>query len=138
MKISKKGVFIISLISFILLGITLLCFDYMGLASEVDLIEVQSNTTLIIPLKDEISKNGYPKNENGQTYGSDMGNQILESPDLMLAEGENGTLGYIYQPQGAASPGEVEEYYERRSNSTPLYLHDGKTVIGEFIFYTMK
>lgn len=138
MKTLKKAVFIKILIAFVLLTSLLMCLPSMGLVKGEAVEELQQNTTLLIPSKDEIIENGYPENESGQTYGPDMGDILHESPDLLLAEGKNGTLGYIYsdQPTGAASPDELDEYYDSISDgiSTPLYLHDGKTIIGEFDF----
>ncbi len=93
-----------------------------------------SSSKLIIPTKEYILKNGFPKNEKGETYGPDMGNLILDEPVLSLTEGENGVLGYIYRPKGISSPSELEEYYKSREKSTPLYLQDGETVIGTYYF----
>ena len=89
---------------------------------------------LVIPTRDSITSDGYPINENGQTYGPNMENLMLVEPDLMLAEGANGVLGYIYQPEGISSPSELDEYNKSFKKSTPLYLHDGKTIIGTFYF----
>ena len=89
---------------------------------------------LVIPTRDSITSDGYPRNENGKTYGPNMENLVLVEPDLMLAEGANGVLGYIYQPEGISSPSELDEYNNSLKKSTPLYLHDGKTIIGTFYF----
>lgn len=52
---------------------------------------------LVIPSRESILEDGYPMNDNGQTYGPNMGNDTitLGEPDLLLAEGENGVIGYI-------------------------------------------
>ncbi|MFC9542925.1 hypothetical protein ACFTQ7_24220 [Lysinibacillus sp. NPDC056959] len=92
-------------------------------------------SNLVIPTRDSIISDGYPINEDGQTYGPNMENLMLVEPELMLAEGENGELGYIYQPDGISSPNKVDEYNKSFKKSTPLYLHDGKTIIGTFYFY---
>jgi|GEM_PF-5483674 len=42
---------------------------------------------LVIPTKESVSKDGYPTNENGQTYGPDMGELMLDEPDLISAIG---------------------------------------------------
>lgn len=86
---------------------------------------------LIVPTKEGILKNGYPINENGQTYGPDLGNLLLDGPDLQLAVGENDVEGYIYRPQGISSPSEAAEYTS--PVSTPLYLQDGKRLLALFI-----
>lgn len=89
---------------------------------------------LVIPTRDSITRDGYPTNDNGQTYGPNMENLMLVEPDLMLAEDANGVLGYIYQPEGISSPSELDKYNKSLKKSTPLYLHDGKTIIGTFYF----
>ena len=99
-----------------------------------DRIKVTASN-LVIPTRDSIINDGYPTNENGQTYGPNMENLMLVEPELMLAEGENGVLGYIYQPDGISSSNKVDEYNKSFKKSTPLYLHHGKTIIGTFYFY---
>lgn len=89
---------------------------------------------LVIPTRDSITNHGYPTNENKQTYGPNMENLMLVEPDLILAEGADGLLGYIYQPEDILSPSELDEYNKSFEKSTPLYLHDGKTIIGTFYF----
>ena len=86
---------------------------------------------LIIPTREEILKNGYPKNENGQTYGPVL-KEINTNPDLELAIGENDVQGYVDLPDGISSPSELANYIP--PTSTPIYLQDGKTVIGIFYF----
>lgn len=83
----------------------------------------------------------FPKNENGQTYGSSaLVNSPDQEPDLISAVGEDGVEGYLRAvdiheempktPQEALArnnkhkPDEVIEI--------PLYAVDGKTVIGVF------
>ncbi|KMY50216.1 hypothetical protein AC625_12495 [Peribacillus loiseleuriae] len=95
---------------------------------------IKDTSDLVIPTKDSIISDGYPTNENGQTYGPNMENLMLVEPDLMLAEGVNGVLGYIYQPEGISSPSELDAYNKSFKESTPLYLQDGKTIIGTFYF----
>ena len=85
---------------------------------------------LIIPSREEILKNGYPKNENGQTYGPVL-QDLNILPDLELAIGENDIQGYIEQLDGISSPSELANYIP--PTSTPLYLQDGETIIG--IYY---
>lgn len=101
----------------------------------------------------------YLINKNGQTYGSgsvsdeEVANQIAQPivlPDLILAEGIDGTIGYVYkndldgeQPQNPEEAVEymkkLEERYEEMKQTgeeyvriIPLYSEDGETVIGEF------
>lgn len=94
----------------------------------------KSALDLVVPTKDRILRDGYPTNESGQTYGPNMENHMSVEPDLILAEGENGVLGYIYQPEGISSPSELDEYIRTSEKSTSIYLHDGKTIIGTFNF----
>lgn len=90
---------------------------------------------LDIPTTECIEQEGYPVNENGETYGPQIKN-TLESPDLILAENAEGVKGYIraaeidYTPQtpdeaGAISKSCYEQYYN-------MYLQDGKTIVGKF------
>lgn len=87
---------------------------------------------LLIPTQEEILQNGYPINENGQTYGPCVGDFI---PDLMLAKNEEGMLGYIYSVKTeVSSPEEAMEYMKNgdKNQSSTMYLQDGTTVIGTF------
>ena len=96
----------------------------------------QDASELIVPTREDIINNGYPVNANGKTYGPNMENLILDEPDLLLAEGKNGVLGYIYPPKSINSLDELDEYNSLRDEyrEVPLYLHDGETVIGTFYF----
>lgn len=95
---------------------------------------IKMKDDLVIPTRDSVISDGYPTNENGQTYGPNMENLTLVEPDLVLAEGADGVSGYIYQPKGMLSPSELDEYNESVEKSTPLYLQDGKTIIGTFYY----
>ena len=128
---------------FVLVAISLL--SLVGCSQQETLSKAEDNNNselemdtldLVIPTTESILKDGYPTNDNGLTYGPNMGDMtiILGEPDLLLAEGENGVIGYIYQPEGISSPSELAEYNKSRKKSTPLYLHDGKTIIGTFNF----
>lgn len=63
---------------------------------------------------------------------------MLVEPDIILAEGANGVLGYIYQPEGIPSPSKLDEYNKSFKKSTPLYLHDGETIIGTFFLIRLS
>lgn len=74
-------------------------------------------------------------NENGQTYGIES----EDSPDLVAAQGIDGTYGYIlsndlYGPE-FSTPEEAVEWQKKHKGKRviPLYANDGKTVIGEFV-----
>ncbi|AOY76165.1 hypothetical protein [Clostridium formicaceticum] len=82
----------------------------------------------------------YKVNENGQTYGSSLYAVSFETePDLILAEGIDGTTGYVYAADlyGKAPKNPQEAIAMQKANTDqerfiPLYASDGKTVIGEF------
>jgi len=73
-------------------------------------------------------------NEQGQTYGTEGS----DKPDLIAAEGIDGTLGYVLrsdaEPPEFKTPEEALEWQEKNKDrkAIPLYDSDGITVIGEF------
>ena len=83
----------------------------------------------------------FPVNKNGETYGSNSEvTNAEQEPDLILAQGVDGTVGYIKradlekgQPK---NPEEAVAYMKKMQNSPPikipLYDADGEKVIGEF------
>lgn len=81
----------------------------------------------------------FPKNENGQTYGSSaLVNSPDQEPDLISAVGEDGTNGYVRSVdlnEGLPkTPQEAIAYNKKHQadRQIPLYAVDGKTVIGVF------
>ena len=94
----------------------------------------------------------FPVNENGQTFGS--GGYGADNPDLVLAYGIDGTLGYVLRTdidgtgplEKPNNPDEALAYMEELDKlaaearargesyiyTIPLYASDGRTVIGEF------
>ena len=81
----------------------------------------------------------YPKNENGETYGSALDSTSLETePDLIKAYGEDGNIGYIRSEDlyGAQprTPQEALEMQDKESGEKeiPLYDKEGKKIIGKF------
>ncbi len=77
-------------------------------------------------------------NEKGEVYGSEYFlNQIRVQPDLVLAEGNDGTVGYVkakdIETADIETPEEAIAYEANRTAYTvPLYASDGETVIGSF------
>ncbi|WP_019850746.1 hypothetical protein [Desulfitobacterium sp. PCE1] len=80
-------------------------------------------------------------NQSGETYGSMAGASSYEQiPDLILAEGIDGTVGYVKNSdlnQGLPkNPEEAVVYMKNLKDNgfrkIPLYAVDGKTVIGEY------
>lgn len=80
----------------------------------------------------------YPKNASGETYGSSLDAKENEKePDLIRAEGEDGTIGYVRlsELEGPA-PKNPQEALALQAQKTDRYVNlyesDGKTVIGRF------
>lgn len=136
----RKNLFVLTVILLLLL---------VGCSQQEILTKVEDNNSnhisknasdLDIPSKESILKEGYPTNENGQTYGPNMGDLNLGElgePDLMLAEGENGTIGYVKKedlngPQ-PKTPEEAVKLNKAKPREIPLYDVDGETVIDKFI-----
>ncbi len=83
----------------------------------------------------------FPKNENGQTYGSSaLVNTPDQEPDLISAVGEGGVEGYLRAVDIHQEMPKTPEEAVARNNKhkpddvkqIPLYAIDGKTVIGVF------
>ena len=81
----------------------------------------------------------FPRNENGQTYGSGSDAISLDTePDLIKAYGVDGTLGYVRSKDltGVLPRTPQEALAKQRPAGSvrqiPLYAVDGKTVIGVF------
>lgn len=79
-------------------------------------------------------------NENGQTigeYGVGLRSDPTANPDLVLAEGENGVVGYVYTTEvfgePAADPKEASNVPPLTETIVFLYESDGKTVIGSYV-----
>lgn len=98
---------------------------------------IKNNSESSIPTIEDVLENGYPKNELGETYGPDLGNNSFESPDLQLAEATNGKLGYVRTTEldDNYTRADVLNSFTRQktSKTVKVYLEDGKTVIGKFV-----
>ncbi|ADC52385.1 hypothetical protein BpOF4_21949 (plasmid) [Alkalihalophilus pseudofirmus OF4] len=85
----------------------------------------------------------YPINEQGQTYGkAPYSEGPVKEPDLIMAEGEDGVIGYVRAidlDNNNSTPNqsiEDQKEIEREGyRSIPLFEYDGKTVVGEFRIY---
>ena len=88
---------------------------------------------LIVPDIEYVIDNGYPKNERGETYGPNIEGKA--DPDLLLAEGQDGTVGYIRQKEMLDVADSVQEALmsKPQNKEINLYLQDGSTVIATFI-----
>lgn len=79
----------------------------------------------------------YPVNEAGETYGKPV--DSIHPPDLIMAQGTDGKLGYVRSSEligdDPATPEEAAKYQltlDPKGRVIPLYEHDGITIIGEF------
>ncbi|MCG3089308.1 metal ABC transporter substrate-binding protein [Sporosarcina cyprini] len=134
----RKNLFVLAVVSLLLL---VGCSEQETSQKAEDNNSSEINMDVFIPTRESILENGrYPINDNGKTYGPNMGNATitLGEPDLMLAEGENGTIGYVkrvdlegQQPKTPA--GAVRLTKGAKPREIPLYDVDGETVIGKFI-----
>jgi hypothetical protein len=125
---------------FRLLSIVLLLLIGIFVHSAVSIIQTpvgqnrQANShTLLIPEEKQILEEGYPKNELGETYGMMLRDSDF-TPDLLLAQNEYGTVGYIRIAETDEnlpnSPEEAVNY--KPVEKVNMYLQDGTTIIGEF------
>ena len=98
------------------------------------------NRTIFVPTDEFILENGYPVNAAGQTYGAPVYESDLElgRPDLMLARGVGGVMGYLNLEESGGptftDPDEAADYSRSRPRTIyyPLYDRDGITVVGFF------
>lgn len=82
----------------------------------------------------------YKVNENGQTYGSAaFAVSVATEPDLILAQGVDGTLGYVYaidlrgnEPENPEEAIAMQKANAGKERVIPLYASDGKTITGNF------
>ncbi|MFC9709285.1 hypothetical protein ACFTRD_14160 [Paenibacillus sp. NPDC056933] len=121
-----------------------------GIAGYVMKTDYLSETIRVAPLFDvdgktiigSISvgsrKTNYPKNRNGQTYGS-AGEPTSQEPELIEAIGEGGTEGYVLKKDlDGEQPNTPEEAIALQNSRAadghdiPLYDMDGENVIGVF------
>lgn len=79
------------------------------------------------------------RNAKGEVYGSEIFlNQMGIEPELILAEGNDGIIGYVraedLETDNVQTLDEAIAYMDNRTLSykIPLYAPDGKTVIGAF------
>ncbi len=87
---------------------------------------------LDIPSQSDVSINGYPVNENGESYGPDIKNSET-SPDLILVQSGD-VLGYVKASDLNDNVDSLADAISSKpvSKTIPIYLEDGTTVIGEF------
>lgn len=77
----------------------------------------------------------YPLNKFGQTFGGDIKEITDQGPDLILAQNEEGLVGYVkatdMDPDPPTTPDQAASY-QSKSFFVPMYTSDGCTKIGEF------
>ena len=113
--------------------------DYLGEPGDVPLYDVYGKT-IIGSFHIGARNINYPKNKNGQTYGSSADASSPETePELIRAIGVDGTAGYVLKKdldgELPKSPEEAIAIQNSRSpggRDIPLYDVDGETVIGVF------
>lgn len=114
--------------------------DYLGeLSRNVPLYDVDG-VNIIGSLYISPKNMNYPKNKNGQTYGSAADATSYETgPDLISATGVDGTTGYLLkkdidgeQPKTPEEALAIQNSRPPGGYDIPLYDVDGKTVIGVF------
>lgn len=108
------------------------CIIFLSLFASFLIITISSTAfanrrhDIIVPTISEIEMNGYPVNQNGETYGPDLKNASY-TPDLILAENSSGILGYIKKA-------ELNDQLPQSPQNTKMrmYTEDGDTIIGYF------
>ncbi|WP_028608384.1 hypothetical protein [Paenibacillus harenae] len=119
---------------------------FFGLALIASTVYASDSTKPSLNNVHEVEKSipDYPTNEQGQTFGSGPfpAGEVKE-PDLIMAEGENGVVGYVKSSDLVPSVSSPEEALAHNKlmkelgyKSLPLYEADGKTIIGEFRMYS--
>ncbi|MFC5604420.1 metal ABC transporter substrate-binding protein [Sporosarcina koreensis] len=134
----RKNLFVLAVISLLLL---VGCSQQETLPKAEDNNNSEIEMDVFIPTRESILANGrYPINDNGQTYGPNMGDATitLGEPDLLSAKGENGKIGYVKKvdlegPQPRTPAEAVRLTKEAKPREIPLYDVDGETIIGKFI-----
>ncbi|WP_394192047.1 metal ABC transporter substrate-binding protein [Paenisporosarcina quisquiliarum] len=134
----RKNLFVLAVISLLLL---------VGCSQQETLTKAEDNNSnhigknasvVVIPTRESILKDGYPTNENGQTYGPNIRDLMLVEPDLISAIGIDGTIGYVKKddldgPMPKTPEEAVRLTKEAKPREIPLYDVDGETIIGKFI-----
>ncbi len=88
---------------------------------------------------DSFSSMTIQRNENGEIYGSEIFlDEIGVQPDLILAEGTNGEIGYVraedLNDSDVLTPAQaMSKMVNKEADIIPLYNSDGTTVIGSFM-----
>lgn len=82
---------------------------------------------------ESVRENGYPINDDGKSYGPDVKESNIQ-PDLILVCNEDGKEGYIKKEdlnRGAVSL-EQAQNGGFHNYQIPMYLSDGKSIVGYF------
>lgn len=93
--------------------------------------------SIAIPSQGWIRENGYPKNDNGETYGPDLPEMIDSdsAPTLVLVKNKEGKMGYVKRGEleglDDMSLEEARDFKGQKRNIA-MYLQDGITAIGYF------
>ena len=111
----------------------IIVFAAVGTAAGMFSPLTEERPELAIPSAETVEQDGYPVNQNGETYGPDVRDSIGKSPDLILVCNDNGEYGYI-KNKDIISADTLEDAgnFEHRTYCVDMYLQDGETVVGEF------
>lgn len=98
-----------------------------------------SDSSRPVPAAGEKPAPTYPKNDRGQTFGSDIdAPNPAQGPDLVRVYATNGKVGYVYSEQlngpSFSSPQAASAWSAgaRVASTIPVYESDGVTQIGDF------
>lgn len=96
--------------------------------------KIEPTESIIIPTVDDIRANGYPTNENGETYGPEVWESTDPPPDLILVIADDGQDGYVRKTDMDNGVTTLEDAINHKPENRVLnvYLHDGVTIIGTF------
>lgn len=124
---------------FLLLGVLIVLLT---LAYKIPNASASDLPPLHIPSVEEELQYGYPENDAGEHYGVEyLELDGVPSPDLTLAENEDGVLGYVRNDEingmQVTSPEEAAAYMKAIEAQdggyyVNMYLQDGTTVVGQF------
>lgn len=99
---------------------------------------VHGSVNSMLSTDKKIPSPNYPKNALGETYGSALDAKENEKePDLIRAEAEDGTVGYVRKTElEGPVPKTPEEALALQAKATDRYINvyesDGKTIVGKF------
>ncbi|MDQ8739175.1 hypothetical protein [Paenibacillus sp. LHD-38] len=136
MKIGKKSYIVVFAWLVFVTGIAL--YSELGVDYPNNYGTTVSENDYLVTASEDVPD--YPVNEQGQTYGNGpFPPGPVQEPDLIGAEGVDGTMGYVLrkdlvgeQPNTPEEALAIQKSRPPGGHDIPLYDVDGKTVIGVF------